>query len=140
MVYYGNFQKLLSNCISNDLTSNMINQTTDLAKSQKFQLIQAFQIGDMDKVNNLVKGKGFTKAFKMQGKRALNLATTFNTPTFNMGKVTSLGNNMRNHMKNLTKFNAKSNVMQTIQSLQIKKMNTQLLISKLKRQAEDLGI
>lgn len=140
MVFYGNFQKLLSNCISNDLTKNMIDQTKDLAKTQKFQLMQAFKTGDMDKVNNLVKGKGFTKAFKMQGKRALNLATTFNTPSFNMGKFTSLGNDMRNQMKNLTKFNSKSNVMQTVQNLQNKKMNAQLLITKLKRQAEDLGI
>jgi hypothetical protein len=29
--------------------------------------MQAFQTGDMDKVNNLVKGKGFAKAFKKQG-------------------------------------------------------------------------
>lgn len=140
MVFYGDFQKLLSNCISNDLTNSMINQTTGLAKSQKFQLMQAFQIGDMGKVNSLVKGKGFTKAFKTQGQRALNLASTFNTPSFNMGKLTSLGDNMRNQMKNLTKFNGKSNAMQTIQNLQTKKMNSELFINKLKRQAEDLGI
>ena len=111
MEFYGNFQKLLSNCISNDLTTNMIDQTKDLVKSQKFQLMQAFKIGDMSKVNNLVKGKGFAKAFKMQGQRALNLASTFNTPSFNMGKFTSLGNNMRNQMKNLTKFKSKSSTM-----------------------------
>ena len=140
MEFYGNFQKLLSNCISNDLTNNMIEQTKDLVKSQKFQLMQAFKIGDMSKVNNLVKGKGFAKAFKMQGQRALNLATTFNTPSFNMGKFTSLGNNMRNQMKNLTKFKSKSSTMQLVQSLQTKKMSAELLITKLKRQAQDLGI
>ena len=140
MEFYGNFQKLLSNCISNDLTTNMIDQTKDLVKSQKFQLMQAFKIGDMSKVNNLVKGKGFAKAFKMQGQRALNLATTFNTPSFNMGKFTSLGNNMRNQMKNLTKFKSKSSTMQLVQSLQTKKMSAELLITKLKRQAQDLGI
>lgn len=140
MVFCGNFQKLLSICVSQNLTDNMIKQTNDLVNSQKFQLMQAFQTGDMDKVNNLVKGKGFSKAFKMQGKRALNLASTFNTPTFNMGKFKSLGQDMKNQMKNLTKFNAKSNIMQTVQNLQNQKMNTELLINKLKRQAEDLGI
>jgi hypothetical protein len=72
----------------------------------------------MDKVNNLIKGKGFAKAFKTQGQRAMNLATTFNTPTFNFGKFKSLGQDMKNQMKNLTRFNAKSNMMQELNNLQ----------------------
>ena len=62
--FCGNFKDLLSICITKDLTNNMINQTVGLVNSQKFQLMQAFQIGDMDKVNNLVKGKGFAKHLK----------------------------------------------------------------------------
>lgn len=140
MVFYGNFKDLLSTCITKDLTNNMIRQTVGLVNNQKFQLMQAFQTGDMDKVNNLVKGRGFAKAFKMQGQRALNLATTFNTPTFNFGKFKSLGQDMKNQMRNLTKFNSSSNIMQQLNNLQTQKMQTELLISRLKLQAENLGI
>ena len=43
-------------------------------------------------------------------------------------------------MRNLTKFNSSSNIMQQLNNLQTQKMQTELLISKLKLQAENLGI
>ena len=136
----GTFKDLLTTCITKDLTNNMIEQTKYLAAQQKIQLMQAFQIGDMDKVNNLVKGKGFAKAFKKQCQQALNLATTFNTPNFNFGKFNSMGLDMKNQMKNLTKFKAKSNIMKELNNLRNRTMETDLFIKKLKRQAENLDI
>lgn len=118
----------------------MIKETKDLAARQKFQLKQAFIIGDMGKVNDLIKGKGFSKAFKMQGKRALNLATTFNTPDFGFDRFKSFGNDMGRQLKNMTKLNGKAKDMLTIQNLQNKKFEADRLINDLKRKAQDLGI
>jgi hypothetical protein len=110
---------------------NMVNETNGLIAKQKFQLKQAVYTGDMTKVNSIIKGRGFSKAFKMQEKRALNLATTFNKPSipFKFNKLQSFGNNMSNQLKNLTKFKGKSKERITIQNLMQKKFEADKYIN-----------
>ena len=100
----GSFKKLLGNCATDNILQNTFN-VKGIGLGQKNRLMNAYKNGDMSSFKNALNGTQLKDELIDKGTGLVNMATKFNTPSFNMGKLTSLSDSMTRGLKS---FNIKS--------------------------------
>jgi hypothetical protein len=136
----GGFSKLLNNCVTKNLTSAVISTAGNIANNQKNQLLGSFRSGNYTEFKRTLQGTNLKSNLLDAGTKAVNLATTINTPSFNMAKVTSLQNNMTRRIKSITDIGNTSDIFKTLQQTRDASVNTAGLINILNKELKDLGV
>lgn len=113
----GGFEGILGNCITDGLQNSAINAISDLASTEKNQLLSTLKSGDMDAFKSVINGSHAKDAFLNKATGLVSLTTTINTPTFNMNKLTGLSNNLMSKLKSVTEIGSSSDAFNLISNI-----------------------
>lgn len=134
------FKGLLNNCVTKQLGTIAINDVKNIAKWQTNQALGAFRAGNFTELGKTIKGTKLADKFMDSATNTLNFAGTMKTPTFNINKLTSLGNDMTRRLKAFTKIKNSSDIFNTLANIRNAQYETQGFISILEKELKDLGV
>jgi len=110
------FKDLLGECASISVGTQFINTAKNITNSQKQQLLTAFQSGNMNTFKDVVNGTSL-KNDLINRTGMLDLTKMYNTPSFNMEKLNSLGDNLGRGLNSFNLLNNSSDTFNLIKNL-----------------------
>lgn len=118
------FKELLGDCMNTSIGQAYINNAKNISASQKRQLLTTFQSGDMNAFKNVVAGTALKKDL-INSIGVLDLTKLYNTPSFNMGKLNSLGDSLGRSLTSFNLLNSSSDIFNLTKNLNNTTNNTE---------------